>query len=124
MKCFICDEYFNERRCLKDLFRTKYFYVCEKCIKKYPLKIENNIIPLDSHTLEITALFEKERRINYDFFICEYSLIYKKICELNVDKMIFFTNKLYLNEEILEHYNQISLLLDKDIIILTNILFV
>ena len=104
------------------MFRTKQFYVCNSCLKKYPFKIEKSIIPLDNHNLEITSLFEKDKRINYDSFIYEYSLIYKRVCELNPDKLIIITNKLYLNEEILENYNQISILLDKNIIILTNIL--
>ena len=120
----MCNNFFNEKRCLKDLFRTKQFYICNACINKYPFEINKSIIPLEHHSLEIISLFEKDRRINYEAFVDEYSLIYKKVCELNCNRFIVFVNKLYLNEETLDDYNCISTLLDKDIIVLTNILLV
>ena len=45
MECLICGAYFNEPRFLKDLFRTKKFYTCFECIKKYPIEINFNYIP-------------------------------------------------------------------------------
>ena len=120
----MCDNFFNEKRCLKDLFRTKQFYICNACLNKYPFQINKSIIPLDNHSLEIVSLFEKDKRINYEAFIDEYSLIYKKVSELNCGKIIVFVNKMYLNEETIEDYDYISTLLDKDIIVLTNILII
>ena len=124
MKCLICYNDFNEKRCLKDLFRTKNYLICNSCLKKYPFKIERSILPLDKYNLEIISLFEKDKRINYDAFIYEFSAIYKRLCELDEGKVIIFSNKVYINEEMLENYNQISHLLDKEIVILTNVLFV
>jgi hypothetical protein len=69
-------------------------------------------------------LFEKDKRINYDAFICEFSELYKKVCELNSEKLILFFNKLYISEEIIENYNHISTLLDSDLVILTNVLLI
>ena len=99
-------------------------YTCLNCLSKYPLEIEYNYFPLDKHMLEVVSLFKKDRNINYDAFTIEYSEIYKKIYELNDDKLILFENKLFPNDEIIQNYSQISTLLDTDIIILTNILLV
>ena len=109
---------------LKDLFRTKNYLICNSCLKKYPFKIDRSVIPLDNHNLEVISLFQKDKRIYYDAFVYEFSFIYKRISELNVEKQILFTNKLFINEDKLENYNQISILLDKDLVILTNVLFI
>lgn len=122
MKCMVCDEEFNERRRLKDLFRTKTFNVCINCINKYPFNINYNFIPLDNHKLEIVILYDVDKNINYDAFTFEYSQIYKKIVELNINKQIFFYNKVYLSSNFIEDYSYISTLLDNDILILTNVL--
>lgn len=124
MLCLVCGNFFNEKRTLKDLFRTKKFHICLNCLTKYPFDIEYNYFPLDSHMLEVVSLFRKDRNINYDAFIIEFSEIYKKISELNTNKEIFFMNKFFPDEEILEEYSSISTLLDTDIVIVTNILYV
>ena len=124
MLCRICNEIFNERRRLIDLFRTKEFYVCGKCLKKYPFEIEYNLIPLDSHMLEIISLFKKDKMINYDAFVLEYSEIYKKILEINENKFIIFVNKVFISEELLNDYSHLSTLLDTDIVLLTNLLII
>ena len=122
MKCLVCNSEFNEPRFLKDLFRTKIFHVCQSCLNKYPLKINFILIPLDYHQLEIVFLFPKDKNINYNAFLEEYSKIYENISFLNQDKLIIPYEKIYLTEENLTSFDQISTLLDKDIIVLTNIL--
>ena len=124
MLCKICNTFFNERRRLIDLFRTKEFHVCNNCLNKYPFKIEYSFFPLDYYQLEIISLFEKDQRINYNAFFNEYSEIYKKLIELNQNKLVIFTEKFYVSEEILLELSQVSTLLDNDIILLTNILIV
>ena len=124
MLCKICNTFFNERRRLIDLFRTKEFHVCNNCLNKYPFKIEYSFFPLDYYQLEIISLFEKDQRINYNAFFNEYSEIYKKLIELNPNKLVIFTEKFYVSEEILLELSQVSTLLDNDIILLTNILIV
>ena len=113
-----------EKRTLKDLFRTKEFHVCNSCLKKYPFEIEYNYFPLNYHMLEVVSLFKKERIINYDYFTEEYSEIYKKITKLNEEKLVLFANKLFLTDEILNDFSNISTLLDKDVILLTNVLII
>ena len=124
MECKICGSIFNEKRFLKDLFRTKEFHVCEECLHKYPFEIEYNYFPLDNHMLEVVSLFKKDNNINYDFFTQEYSEIYKTILKSNENKLLIHLNKVYISEETLMNYSYISTLLDKEIIILTNILIV
>ena len=123
MDCLICGAYFNEPRFLKDLFRTKKFYTCLECIKKYPIEINFNYIPVNNKTLEIVSLFASDWRINYDVFFNEYSIIYQNIIKNNENKLVIMFNKFYLTESILLDFEYISTLVDKDIIILTNVLF-
>lgn len=122
MKCLVCSSEFNEPRFLKDLFRTKKFHVCQNCLNKYPIKVNFNVIPLDSHQLEIVILFPKDKNINYNAFLDEYSKIYENVSFLNQNKVIIPYDKLYLTEENLMYFDHVSTLLDKDIIILTNVL--
>ena len=122
LKCLVCGNEFNEKRYLSDLFRTKKYYICLKCMRKHPVELSFNNIPLDSHMLEIISLFNKEEYINYDGYIYEYSSIYQKLLETRKNEQLIMCDSFILNEETIEEYNYISKTLDKDIIILTNIL--
>lgn len=124
MKCLVCDSDFNEVRYLKDLFRVKKYYICLKCMKQYPLSIRVNHIPLNNHLLDIIYLFDSKKRFKYEGYIKEFSEIYKKLIEINKDKLVLFSEYFYLNDRVVEGYNHISTLLDKDIILLTNVLLV
>ena len=124
VECKICGSIFNEKRFLKDLFRTKEFHVCDECFKKYPFEIEYNYFPLDNHMLEVVSLFKKDNNIDYGYFTEEYSEIYKTILKSNENKLLIHLNIFYVSDEILTDYSHISTLLDKEIIILTNILIV
>lgn len=123
MKCLVCNNYFNERRNLTTLFDTKKYYICNQCIKRHPLELEFNIIPLDYHNLEIVSLFKKNKRINYDGFVKEFSTIYENLVNTKKNSLVIFCDFFYLNDEKIEEFNFISTLLDKDILILTNLLF-
>ena len=79
---------------------------------------------LRNHNLEIVILFDEDKNINYDAFTFEYSQIYKKIVDLNKNRQIFFYNKVYLSSDFIDDYSYISTLLDKDILILTNVLLI
>ena len=122
LKCLVCGKEFNEKRYLTDLFRTKKYYICMKCIKEHPIELNYNNIPLDSHMLEIISLFKKEEYINYDGYFYEYSSIYQKLLEIKKEEQLIMCDSFVLNEETIEKYNYISKTLDKDIVILTNVL--
>lgn len=122
MECLICGKIFNEPRSLKDLFRTKKFNICLECLKKYKLEINFSVIPIKDHFLEIISLFEKDYGINYEAFLETFSIIYKKVCYLNQEKFIVIVSKVYLTDELLIEFEHISTLINKDIIILTNVL--
>ena len=96
MKCLVCNNYFNERRNLTTLFDTKKYYICNQCIKRHPLELEFNIIPLDYHNLEIVSLFKKNKRINYDGFIKEYSSIYENLVNTKKNSLVIFCDFFYL----------------------------
>lgn len=91
-------------------------------MKDHPIEINFNNIPLDNHVLEIVALFKNDEHINYDGYIHEYSSIYEKLLKTRKDEQLIMCDSFILNEENIEKYNYISKTLDKDIVILTNVL--
>ena len=122
MKCMVCGNDFNEKRGLADLFRTQKYRICMKCLKEHPIDLTYSNIPLDNHMLEIVSLFKKDEHINYEGYSYEYSSIYEKLLETRKNGQLIMCDSFYLNEENLSEYNYISRVLDKDIIILTNVL--
>jgi hypothetical protein len=92
-------------------------------MKNYPIEINFNYVPINNKTLDIVSLFNSDRRINYDVFFNEYSVIYQNVLKNNENKLIIMFDKFYLTESILLDFEYISTLIDKDIIILTNVLF-
>lgn len=119
--CLVCKEEFNEPRFLKDLFRTKKYHICNKCMVKYPFKIEHHIIPLENHNLKITSLFESNRSFNFEGYVYEFGTIYYWMLENNKNSIILFYDFFNITKEKLREFEYISTLLDKDIIVLTNI---
>ena len=124
MKCLVCNNYFNERRSVISLFDTKKYYICSNCLKKHPFEVEFNTIPLDNHTLEIISLFKKNKRINYEGFITEFSLIYENLKSIHKNSIIIFYDFFYLKTGLIREFNYISTMFDKDILLLTNLLFI
>ena len=124
MQCLVCGNEFIVKRKLTNLFSVKQYYCCDNCIKKYPYKINYSHIPLCNHELVIVSLFEKDHKVNYLGFILEYSQIYCRLLALFENCILIPMDKLYLSEEIIENYSQISTLLDQNIYILTNVLIV
>jgi hypothetical protein len=121
MLCLVCGKYFNEKRLLKELFRTKEYHVCPDCFKENPIKVEFSNIPLDKHTLEIVSIFDSNNHINYVGFTEEYSSIYENVIRMKQKEQVIMCDSFTLDEEILNEYNYISNNLDKDIVIVTNI---
>ena len=105
MKCLVCDKEFNEKRFLSDLFRTKKYYVCLNCLKNNPIDIQFNIVPLDNHMLEIVSLFPKDRHINYDGYIDEYSKVYQKLLETKKNEQVIMCDSFILNEKKMNIFN-------------------
>lgn len=121
MLCLVCGEIFNEPRFLKDLFRTKKYHICQNCLKKYPISLEFIRFPLShNHYLEIVSLFRKQS-FNYNSYLNEYSIIHQKLLEMNHSFLVIPEIKFVMTEEKLEQFDYVSTMLDKDIIVITNI---
>jgi transcription elongation factor Elf1 len=124
LKCLACGTEFIIKRTLKNLFDTKMYYCCDRCIRKYQFKINHSYIPLDKHELIIISLFEKDHKIDYQAFNLEYGQIYKRLFELEKEQIIIMYDKVFLTSIFIRKFNEISTLLDKNIYILTNVLMV
>ena len=96
--------------------------MCPNCFKENPIKVEFSNIPLDKHTLEIVSIFNSSNHINYVGFTEEYSSIYENVVKMKQKEQVIMCDSFSLNEEVLSEYNYISNNLDKDIVIVTNIL--
>lgn len=119
MICRLCQNDFNIKRTILNLFDTKEYFICPKCLEAHPFKLEFNVIPLDNHLLEIVSLFKRLPPASTPF-IREESSIYCKLIQAKKEHQIIFCDTLYLNEQNLGEYNAIAANLDKDILIMTD----
>lgn len=119
MKCLVCEKEFVVKRYFCDLFSMKKYFVCDKCIKTYPINIQFNYIPLKNHQLEIVSIFDNPY-VNYEGFISEYSGIYQKIIELRKESNVLLYDSFRLKEKTLEEFEILAENEDQDIIVLTN----
>ena len=124
MLCLVCGCEFLIRRTLVSLFSFKEYFCCDKCLARYPFKINYSHIPLDNHELIIVSIFEKDHKVNYDGFILEYSQIYYRLKEVIKTMLMVMYDRVYLSSDFIKKYTHISTLLDKDIYILTNVLII
>lgn len=116
MKCAICNRNFIINRKLNDLFKVKKFYVCDSCYKRYPIKINYNVIPLNKYNLRIYSLFDKFYYFSNDPFVLEFSHLLDYVIPLSNDNILIY-NYLNITQKKLEIFEALSTLLESDLII-------
>ncbi len=116
MKCAICNRNFTVKSRLKDLFKNKKYYICDSCYKRYPIKINYNVIPLNKHNLKIYSLFDKYYHFKNDPFVLEFSHLLEYVLTLE-NENIFIYNIININEHKLNYFETISDLMESDLII-------
>ena len=116
MKCAICNRNFTVKYRLKDLFKNKKYYICDSCYKRYPIKINYNVIPLNKYNLKIYSLFDKYYHFKNDPFVLEFSHLLEYVLTLE-NENIFIYNIININEYKLNYFETISNLMESDLII-------
>ena len=99
MKCLNCGKEFGIERSIFNLFDTKDYYICDKCLKEHPIEINYQTIPIKNHTLDIISLLKKNDYVNIKAYLDLYNSIYDEMKTKYPNKLIvkyhFFDLKLH-----------------------------
>lgn len=117
MKCYLCGQYFYIKRDLLTLFKSKKEYVCNKCIKKYPIELNFTPVDLDKYCCVILSIFKKRNYIDYNVFYKEYSKIFISNFIRDGFKTIFLEH-IKLDDNLFEELDIYSKLLKSNLIVL------
>ncbi|MCR5349438.1 MAG: hypothetical protein K6E20_00445 [Acholeplasmatales bacterium] len=118
MKCLICNEHFYVKRKLLTLFKEEKEYICNRCYKRYPIRLSIEKCQLDIYDCFIISIFEAKYNIDYNVFYLEYSKIFKSYYNREGFVTLFF-NKIKFDDETLSVLDCISKLNCKNIIVVT-----
>ena len=117
MKCRLCDQFFYVKRSILDLFNTNVEYVCNKCLKKYPIELSFNPVQLDNYYCIIISIFKHKSFIDYNVFFKEYSKLF--ISNMNREGFkTLFLEHIKLDDNLFEVLDMYSKLLKSNLIIL------
>ncbi len=116
MKCLICNRNFTIKGKLRDLFKNNKFYVCDACYKRYPIKLNYNVIPLNNYNLKIYSLFDKYYYFANDPFVLEFSHLLEYVLSQNYQNVLIYNN-LNINERKLYIFENLANLVEDDLII-------
>ena len=118
LKCLICDEHFYVKRSLLNLFHEEKEYICNRCYKKYPIRLSIEKCQLDLYDCFIISIFTQKYNIDYNVFYLEYSKIFKSYQNREGFETLFLDN-IKFNDETLAVLDCISKLNNKNLIIVT-----
>ena len=118
MKCLLCNEHFYVRRSLLTLFHEEKEYICNRCYKKYPIRLNIEKCQLDMYDCFIITMFGQKYNIDYNVFYLEYSKIFKSYFNREGFKTFFF-NGIKFDDETLQILDCITKLNNKNIIVVT-----
>lgn len=116
MKCLICNNEIVIKRNWETLFSKQKHLVCDKCYKKYPIKITYQVIPVQNKLVQIYSLFSKKYSFDRHAYSCEMGRLIKYILKrINKNDIFLYTKNI---EDIYDDLEIISLL-GKDIFIVS-----
>lgn len=75
--------------------------LCDKCYKIDSIELIHDNIVLDNKNIDIYTLFKTKPKLNIDYYIIEYSRLFKKIYIHNKIKNIIFLTNYYAFEKLL-----------------------
>lgn len=118
MICKVCGKRFYIKKSLHELFKKKEEYLCDKCYKKYPIKLNITPLILDEYHCYILSIFPKNYNINYNYFINEYSKIYSALLNKKGYLVLFF-DYIYLSDNVIEILDFYSKLFESNLYVIT-----
>lgn len=81
MRCYICGKPTVIKRTIKTLFKTEPVYKCPSCRRKYPIFINEQIIPKENGIFHIYSFFIEENDVNWLSLNKEVSYWFYKILQ-------------------------------------------
>lgn len=118
MICTGCKKKFYLKRGLFDLFNTKTYYICDKCLGENPINLKIDYLMLNNNDAIIISLLKRKPKFSYDAYINEMSYVLSKYI---VDDRYYlvFIDELYPSLSNLEILDLLSSVTEKKILILT-----
>lgn len=120
MKCLNCGKYFSIERNLKTLFSTNRDYICKSCFKLVRIVNDFSMIPLSKYHLIIFTLFNEIKYFNYQALIYYYSKLFTKIITLYQGHLVIPYDRFYVDDNVIKEYKIMSIMEEKDIVIVCN----
>lgn len=75
MICKNCNQQFYVKRGFLSLFESKKYYICDTCMKKNPIHISFEHIPLENYELICVSLLSYDKYIRLDAYSYELSSV-------------------------------------------------
>ena len=117
MKCVYCNNNFYIKRSILDLFKIEKEYICNRCYNNYPINFKLERIQLDIYECTLISLFDKKYYIDMNYYIKEYSKVFRTFFKKDNYKLLFF-DEISLDDNSLEELDCMSKLFESNLIIL------
>jgi hypothetical protein len=117
MKCVYCNNNFYIKRSILDLFKIEKEYICNRCYKNYPINFKLERIQLDIYECTLISLFDKKYYIDMNYYIKEYSKVFRTFFKKENYKLLFF-DEISLDDNSLEELDCMSKLFESNLIII------
>lgn len=118
MICTGCKKKFYLKRGLFDLFNTKPYYICDKCLEENPINLKIDYLMLNNNDAIIISLLKRKPKFSYDAYINEMSYVLSKYI-VDDRYYLIFVDELYPSLSNLEILDYLSSVIEKKILILT-----
>lgn len=102
MKCYNCDQYFIVKRSFLTLFETKKYYICDTCLKKYPIIPNVNQIPLENFIMITISLLDNLYNFKAEAYVFEIEAIVNKTCSLYKEYFLVLFEEIRLSDFLIE----------------------
>jgi hypothetical protein len=105
MICLVCKKAFVIKRGIYDLFSKQRYFICDKCFKEHPIKLEYSKIPLDdNYALNVISILPESSNSYYLAYLNEYSMVVERY----LNRSILLFDKFYLTKRNLNIINTIA----------------
>ena len=118
MICLCCNNKFYVKRSFKDIFNTKTYFICDKCLKDNPIDLKIDYLMLDNGDAVIISLLKRKPNFSYDAYIHEMSYLLSKYL-FDEQYYLLFLDELYPSLSTLEMLDLLSNVTKKKLLVLT-----
>ncbi|MDE7100402.1 MAG: hypothetical protein K2O05_00940 [Anaeroplasmataceae bacterium] len=102
MICKNCNQYFYVKRGFLSLFESKKYYICDACMKKNPIHLTFEHIPLENYELVCVSLLSYDKKIRLDAYSHELSRVSEFLISKYKNYLFVYFDIVHLSDFFLE----------------------